>query len=141
MYNLQKYFKSPPAESSSLKASGSTDAIKSEQEKPLIKIEPEHYGLKTKNTVDLVTRCRYCHLKFKHATYLLYHITHLHKQKPENAVQGLMQENSQIQKCPKCMQNILSPILLGKPFLDTFVLSGLRLRFDLLQLCTMIVIC
>ena len=37
----------------------------------------ETYGLNSEDE-DLVKRCPSCNMKFDHATYLLYHLMHIH---------------------------------------------------------------
>ena len=73
IWNLEKHLKTPTL-------TPVTPALTPVVEEPK-KFEFETYGL-SKADADLVTRCPECNHKFHHATYLLYHLLHMHKQKP-----------------------------------------------------------
>ena len=53
-------------------------------------------------------------MKFKHATYLLYHVVHIHQFKPAHFISDLMDKKRQILTCPRCVsKKCLSPIILA----------------------------
>jgi hypothetical protein len=82
-----------------------------------LKTQFESYGMSDENE-DLVRRCPFCIMKFNHATYLLYHMMHIHKKKPSIFIDSLgsnknpLNQNrlQQVQTCPRCMKKCSSPI-------------------------------
>ena len=76
------------------------------------KLEFETYGL-SKDEADLVTRCPKCYQKFHHATYLLYHLLHMHKEKPSKFIGEVMKNHNKLLTCSRCMKKCKSPIIMA----------------------------
>ena len=52
-------------------------------------------------------------MKYDHATYLLYHLMHIHKKKPSDFINEISNKANRVQTCPRCMKKCSSPIVLA----------------------------
>ena len=103
VWNLEKSLKAP-----------APMVVKTEPSEKAVakKLEFETYGL-DREECDLVTRCPECNFKFNHATYLLYHMTHVHRKKPSKFIGEIMKNHNRLFTCKRCMKKCKSPIILA----------------------------
>ena len=105
VWNLEKSLKAPAPKPMVVK----TETSEKTETK---KLDFENYGL-DREECDLVTRCPECNFKFNHATYLLYHLMHVHRKKPSKFIGEVMKNHNRLFTCKRCMKKCKSPIILA----------------------------
>merc|ERR1719323_85244 len=97
IWNLEKHLKAPQPIIVKTEKKPSSEAESSK------KLDFETYGLEREDS-ELVTRCPECNFKFNHATYLLYHLMHMHKKKPSKFIGEVMKNHNNLYTCKRCMK-------------------------------------